>query len=105
MAKKKKKEDFNRPGKTAYQTIIKPLITEKSASAGVAVFQVAKTSTKTDIKEAIESIFKVEVDAVRTCNYLGKERRVNRSIGKQAGYKKAYISLKEGYTIDLVEGI
>ena len=105
MATKKKAADFPHAGTKAYQTIIRPIITEKSAAGGGVVFKVNSKATKTEVKEAVESLFKVEVDSVRTCHFVGKKKRVNRSIGKRAGYKKAYISLKPGYSIDVVEGL
>ncbi len=104
MAKKKEK-DFPRPSKLDYRTIICPVHTEKAASSGNVVFKVDKKASKPRIKSAIESIFKVEVDKVRTCNYVGKVKRVNRAIGKTAGYKKAYVNLKPGYRIEVVEGL
>ena len=65
--------------KSAYQIIRKPVITEKGLgikeTQNTLVFQVAPKATKTEIKEAVQSIFKVKVASVRTANYPGKERR------------------------------
>jgi len=92
-----------------YDVLKKPVITEKSSIVGgdgsVVVFRVADKAGKQDIKEAVERVFEVEVEKIRTCRFLGKKKRVNRSIGRQAGYKKAYVTLKEGHSIDFVEGL
>ena len=93
-----------------YQVIVRPLITEKGSSigggsSGGVAFRVNRQATKPQIREAVERIFKVEVKAVRTCNYQGKVKRTNRSTGRRAHFKKAYVTLKEGQTIDIVEGL
>ncbi len=65
--------------KSAYQIIRRPVITEKGLAIkenqNTLVFQVAKAATKTEIREAVQSIFKVKVHSVRTALYPGKERR------------------------------
>src|SRR6201998_1566566 len=86
--------------KSAYQILRRPVITEK----GLAIkenqktlgFQVAPATTKTEIKEAVQSIFKVKVRSVRTANYPGKERRRGRFAGYRPDWKKAYVRLKAG---------
>jgi large subunit ribosomal protein L23 len=60
------------------------------------VFQVAPTATKTEIKEAVQAIFKVKVDSVRTSNFQGKERRRGKFAGYRPDWKKAYVKLKSG---------
>jgi large subunit ribosomal protein L23 len=60
------------------------------------VFQVAANATKTEIKQAVQSIFKVKVDAVRTANFVGKERRRGKFTGFRPDWKKAYVRLKAG---------
>ena len=86
--------------KSAYQIIRRPVITEKGLnikeSEGTLVFQVASKATKTEIKEAVQQIFKVKVDSVRTANFPGKERRRGRFVGHRPDWKKAYVRLKEG---------
>ncbi len=86
--------------KSAYQTIRKPVITEKGLGVketqGTLVFQVASRATKTEIKEAVQQIFKVKVDSVRTANFPGKERRRGKFAGHRPDWKKAYVRLKEG---------
>jgi len=86
--------------KSAYQILRRPVITEKGLAIkekeNTLVFQVAKEATKTEIKEAVQAIFKVKVDSVRTANYPGKERRRGRFAGYRPDWKKAYVRLKEG---------
>jgi large subunit ribosomal protein L23 len=53
----------------------------------------------------IEDLFKVTVIKIRTANFLGKERRRGRTIGRRANWKKAYITLKEGDRIEIFEGL
>jgi large subunit ribosomal protein L23 len=53
-------------------------------------------ATKTEIKEAVQSIFKVKVDSVRTSNFAGKERRRGKFTGYRTDWKKAYVRLKSG---------
>jgi large subunit ribosomal protein L23 len=86
--------------KSAYQTIRRPVITEKGLGVkemqNTLVFEVAAKATKTEIKEAVQSIFKVKVDSVRTANFEGKERRRGKFAGYRSDWKKAYVRLKEG---------
>ena len=80
--------------------IIAPLITEKGMnvkeSQNTLVFEVAEKATKTEVKQAVESLFKVKVSAVRTATVEGKERRRGRYAGYRPDWKKAYVRLKEG---------
>jgi large subunit ribosomal protein L23 len=86
--------------KSAYQILRRPVITEKGLAIKenehTLVFQVAKEATKTEIKQAVQAIFKVKVDSVRTANYPGKERRRGRFAGYRPDWKKAYVRLKAG---------
>ena len=86
--------------KSAYQIIRRPVITEKGLAIkenqNTLVFQVAKAATKTEIREAVQSIFKVKVSSVRTANYPGKERRRGRFAGYRPDWKKAFVRLKAG---------
>ena len=84
--------------KTGYDVIIRPIITENSmdmASDKKYVFKVAKDSNKTDIRKAVEEIFGVEVAKVNTVNVNGKTKRMGRTVGKTASYKKAIVTLTE----------
>jgi large subunit ribosomal protein L23 len=86
--------------KSAYQIIRRPIITEKGLGIKelqrTLVFEVAAKATKTEVKEAVQSIFKVKVDAVRTATFPGKERRRGRFSGYRPDWKKAYVRLKAG---------
>jgi large subunit ribosomal protein L23 len=93
----------------AYEVLIAPLVTEKGTALGEranqVVFKVRRQATKNAIRQAVEELFKVNVTAVRTCNFLGKERRVGRSSGRRPDWKKAYVTLKEGERIEFFEGV
>lgn len=86
--------------KSAYQIIRKPVITEKGLGVKeteqTLVFQVAAQATKNEIKEAVQSIFKVKVESVRTALFPGKERRRGKFAGYRPDWKKAYVRLKAG---------
>lgn len=91
-----------------FQVLLAPVVTEKSTRAaeqdGQAVFYVANSATRDDVKAAIELAFEgVEVESVRVLNMKGKTKRFGRSIGKRNDRKKAYIRLKEGSDIDFAE--
>jgi len=112
MRKKKEKLEAKNASSAAlndYPVLISPIVTEKSSMVGAAgnvvVFKVAKTATKTDIKRAVESIFNVKVDRVSTTNILGKVMRSRGTEGRRPGLKKAYITLKEGQKLNVVEGL
>jgi large subunit ribosomal protein L23 len=85
---------------TLYSVIRRPLITEKGLAAketeGTLVFDVAPEATKTEVKQAVEALFKVKVAAVRTSNVLGKERRRGKYAGYRPDWKKAYVRLQAG---------
>ncbi len=86
--------------RTAYQVLHRPVITEKGLgvkeSEQTLVFEVAADATKTEIKEAVQRVFKVKVDSIRTANFPGKERRRGRFSGYRPDWKKAYVRLKAG---------
>ena len=90
---------------TKYLEIIKaPVITEKSmiaAQNGEYVFKVDPKANKTEIKQAIEKIFKVKVVEISTINEKTKTRRVGRYSGLSNRSKKAIVKLAEGQTIDI----
>lgn len=82
-----------------HDIIIKPVVTEQSMGEMANkkyTFVVAKTANKTEIKKAIEKIFEVKVESVNTMNYDGKTKRMGRTVGKTASYKKAVVKLTEG---------
>ena len=94
--------------KNIYSIIKKPLFTEKGGSLKEAqnkvLVEVARDANKIEIQTAIERLFKVQVLQVRTCNVLGKMKRLGRRSGKRADWKKAVVTLKEGDRIDFFEG-
>jgi len=87
--------------------LMRPLLTEKATiareTANEYVFAVARDANKIQIKEAMESRFQVTVTGVRTVSVKGKVKRMGMHQGRRADWKKAYITLKEGSTIDLFE--
>jgi large subunit ribosomal protein L23 len=91
-----------------YDVIKGPLITEKLDQAREKFrqysFIVDKKATKVDVTRAVESLFKVSVEGVRTNIVRGKMKRVGKSIGQRSNYKKAIVTLKEGDKIELFEG-
>jgi large subunit ribosomal protein L23 len=95
--------------KDLHEVIAAPLITEKGTLVNEAgnqvVFRVRREATKHDIRRAIETFFKVRVIKVRTINYLGKMRRVGRSMGRRSAWKKAYVTLAEGQRIDFFDNV
>ncbi|HLA41093.1 MAG TPA: 50S ribosomal protein L23 [Candidatus Glassbacteria bacterium] len=92
-----------------YQIVKRPLLTEKSdflrERSSQYCFEVALEANKDDVKRAVETLFKVKVTAVRLQNRLGKTKRMGRFIGRRANWKKAFVSLAAGNTIELYEGI
>lgn len=96
--------------RAAISIIKAPAITEKATlvteKAGQVVFKVDPRASKVDIKTAVESLFGVKVDRVRTMNYLGKLRRARgRTMGRRRAWKKAYVTLAEGQALDLLEKV
>jgi large subunit ribosomal protein L23 len=86
--------------RSPYQILQKAIVTEKSLAArersGTLCFQVDPHATKTEIKEAVQTVFKVKVDSVRTLSFLGKTRRRGRTVGHRPDWKKAYVKLRAG---------
>ncbi|HHL40180.1 MAG TPA: 50S ribosomal protein L23 [Deltaproteobacteria bacterium] len=92
-----------------YDIIKAPVITEKSAAQGEAgnkyVFWVDPRANKADIRKAVEKIFNVKVTAVNTQRLAGKVKRMGRHSGRRPLRKKAYVTLREGDTIELFAGV
>ncbi len=90
--------------RTVWDIIKSPVITEKALIAKeestdgrqLLTFRVDRHSTKPEIKSAVETIFQVKVDQVRTLNYMGKTARRGRYEGRKPSWKKAYVTLKQG---------
>ena len=95
--------------KSVHDVIIRPVLTEK-AYDGFAdkkyVFEVAINATKTEIKQAIETIFGVKVERVNTARQIGKVKRMGLHSGRRAEVKKAYVKLTESSKpIEFFEGL
>ena len=90
------------------QILRRPLITEKSTLAkeedNQLVFEVDPRANKVEIRQAVEQIFKVKVLKVRTINYQGKRKRLGRSMGRRRHWKKAYVTLAPGHSVEFFEG-
>ena len=95
--------------KTAYDIIIRPVITEDSMAMTAEkkyVFVVAKTATKPEIASAVKELFNVDVLSVNTMNMKGKTKRVRYNVGRTASWKKAIVTLKpESKTIEFFDGM
>ena len=93
---------------TLHQTIVRPLITEKSSAAyqdrAEYTFEVHPDATKPQIRSAVEQLFGVKVTGVWTSNVRGKEKRMGKTVGRRPNWKKAIVKLREGDTIEIFEG-
>ena len=90
----------------ARDILIKPLVTEKATALmgeRKYTFRVPLAATKVEIRQAVEQIFKVKVQAVNTMRYEGKMKRLGRTQGRRSDWKKAIVTLKPGETIGLFE--
>ena len=86
------------------KVLLAPHISEKSTIIADRdrqfVFKVRSDATKTEVKQAVEHLFKVEVNGVRVCSTQGKQKRFGQKLGRRTGSKKAYVTLKPGFDID-----
>jgi large subunit ribosomal protein L23 len=84
--------------------IVRPIITERATTLkerfNKVMFEVAKTANKYQIADAVESVYGVKVDCVRTVIVPGKTKRRGQSIGKRPNWKKATVTLRQGDNID-----
>lgn len=91
-----------------YDTIKKPLVTEKGTlaqqSSNQYFFAVDPRATKHDVRSAVETAFKVRIETVRTMNVPGKFKRVGKNVGRTSAWKKAIVTLREGDRIEFLEG-
>ena len=91
-----------------YHAVVRPVVTEKSSAAYGArqeyAFMVDPDATKPQIREAIEHMFDVRVKRVRTAQQRKKARSMGKTKGTRSRWKKAYVSLQEGDTIEIFEG-
>jgi large subunit ribosomal protein L23 len=95
--------------KNIYEVLQGPLLTEKGTllkeKDNKVLFKVSKNANKIEIKNAVESIFKVKVDGVTTMNCKGKKKRMGKYEGRRSDWKKAIVTLKEGEKLDFIEGV
>ncbi len=105
MSKQVKKAEG---GEAHYNTLIAPVITEKSTIAAEnnqVVFRTPLTATKAEIKDAVEALFKVKVKAVNTLRAKGKTKRFRGRPYTRSAVKKAVVTLEEGHAIDVTTGL
>lgn len=90
------------------KVIIRPLVTEKISNLqeteNKVAFVVDRDANKIEIRKTVEERFNVKVKKVATVNLKGKVKRLGRFEGRRSGWKKAIITLREGFTIDFFEG-
>ena len=95
--------------RSAVNILRRPRITEKTSmlaeESNIVVFEVAKDANKTEIKNAVQAAFNVEVTKVRTMIVRGKVKRRGRTVGKLPTWKKAIVTLAEGNEIDFFGGV
>ena len=106
MAAKKKEKLVAAPW--MYDVVRRPIVTEKSSRGsenGQMTFEVAIDATKPKIKQAVETLFEVEVKAVNTLIQKGKTKRFKGFMGKRNDMKKAIVTLKDGQAIDTGTGV
>ena len=92
-----------------YEVIRRPLVTEKGVekkdSERTLCFEVSRDANKTQVKSAVQKLFKVKVEEVRTANFEGKLRRRGRFAGYRPDWKKAYVRLKQGEKVPDFTGV
>ena len=95
--------------KNPHDVIVRALITEKGTkmreTGNRYLFQVTPEANKIEIKSAVEQVFGVTVESVRTQNVMGKIKRMGRNVGRRPAWKKAIVTLKAGDNIELFEEV
>lgn len=88
------------------KVVLGPVVAEKASrvneSNNQVVLKVLPNANKTEIKQAVEQMFDVKVESVTTANVKGKTKRTGRIIGKRSDWKKAYVTLVDGASINLL---
>ena len=90
-----------------FKVLLGPHVTEKAAMAAERnqyVFRVASDATKPEIKKAVEALFGKKVERVQTLNVKGKTKRTAQGLGHRKGYRKAYVTLAAGETLEDFSG-
>lgn len=94
---------------TLHEVLKRPVVTEKSnhlrEAANQYAFEVDDHANKIEIRKAVEETFGVQVASVRTLVVHGKKKRFRKGYGKKPNWKKAVVTLREGQTIDVFEGV
>ncbi len=92
-----------------YTVLLAPVVSEKSTfiaeKHNQVAFRVIQDATKQEVKQAVELLFKVEVESVQILNRRGKEKRFGRTPGRRSDARKAYVCLKAGQEINFAEGV
>ena len=92
-----------------YRLIRRPVVTEKSSTLqqlnNQFTFEVVPEANKSEVKKAVETLFKVKVTAVNTLRQEGKKKIFRGRRGQRSDYKKAMVTLAEGHTIDVTTGV
>lgn len=88
------------------QVVLSPLISEKCTSVAdkyrQVVFKILPDATKIEVRQAVEQMFKVKVEAVNICNVKGKKKNFKHRSGQRKNWKKAYVTLQEGHDISFM---
>ncbi len=91
-----------------HDLVIRPLLTEKSTTLREThnqyCFEVVLCANRNEVKKAVEATLNVKVEKVRILNMSGKEKRLNRFVGRRPDWKKAIVTLKKGEKLQLFEG-
>ncbi len=91
-----------------FEVLLAPRVTEKTTRVGEEgnqyVFRVLKDADKTEVRDAVESLFGVKVESVRIVNVKGKNKSFRFRAGKRSDWKKAYVRVQEGQVIDFLGG-
>ena len=95
--------------KESYTILVRPLVTERLTALSEEMpkygFEVRKDANKLEIRRAVEEMFNVKVAKVNVMNMPGKVKRRGRHVSRSTGYRKAIVTLKDGYKIELYEGV
>ncbi len=104
----RKKETITISDDKAYETILRPIITEKAtmlSEQNKIGFVVPLNATKLEIKAAVEKLYNVKVESVNTSILKGKTKRFRGILGKRIDQKKAFVTLAEGQSVDMMQGV
>ncbi len=92
-----------------YKVLLAPIVTEKATFIADKhqhiAFRITPDATKTEVKAAVELLFKAEVDSVQVLNVKGKPKRFGRFMGRRRNERKAYVALKEGQELDFSQEV